>query len=408
MTTYHEAADSAFSRIIYLTGNQNAIYLPPNNGFWQQGNALSTCIEYLVRSKTPDNQNIVKNALDFVFDNYRMNALDNPQQWIQEGRYDTGSWLDDYGWWGIALQQAYQFSNQLGYDNSFCNRLLHVSQNCWIALQGGWDPSPVTPGPGITGGAWNHQTPDFALSGRNCITNEALWLLSQYFRQSVPGDPKYVDQNKASYGWFSGALSVNALFDQDGLVRERLVGMEYYDPSFVWTGDQGMFIAACRGNQSAGGGDAEPLARQIAQSVSMHLIDNNGVLHDRNLPSVYVTDFSKDYATGKGVLLRCLSAWCDSPNPPSDLRQLILNNAQAVWNNRLFKDEPPDPNDPTKQYQFGFNWNPKGNPPPPNGNGEPDFPNNDSSLFSQLILQVAGMSALNAALIFAADEPIPD
>jgi hypothetical protein len=177
-----------------------------------------------------------------------------------------------------------------------------------------------------------------------------------------------VDQNNNSYRWFKDAFPLKALFSKQGLVYERLVGTWAYD---------------------------------IAQSVTDGMLDENGVVHDRSLPLKY-EGFSKDYATGKGVLLRCWTAWSDPK--PSNWQTLVLDNAKGVWNNRVFKDDPPDPNDPTRQYQFGFNWNPKGRPPA--SGGEPDFPGNDQSPFSQLILQVSGMAALNAALLFAADQPI--
>jgi hypothetical protein len=351
VTTYQEAADFAFDRLMHLTGN-NQIYVD-NNGFWHQGNALSTCIDYLVSSGKPDNQKIVENALNSVFDVYRRGYEDDPVQWTQAGRYGQGSWLDDYGWWGTALQQAYQSSNQLGYDQAFSARLLRYSQNCWVALQGGWDPSPVTPGPGIRGGAWNHEVLADTLSGKNCITNEGLWRLSQFlYRSGVPDKQKYADQNNNSYRWFKDAFPLKALFSKQGLVYERLVGTKYFDQCWIWTGDQGMFMAACLGNQSAGGENPGSWAYDIAQSVKNHLLDENGVVHDRSLPLKY-EGFSKDYATGKGVLLRCWTAWSDPK--PSNWGQLILDNAKAVWNNRVFKDDPPDPNDPTRQYQFGFN-----------------------------------------------------
>jgi hypothetical protein len=100
--------------------------------------------------------------------------------------------------------------------------------------------------------------------------------------------------------------------------------------------------------------------------------------------------------------MRSWSIWGEETyrrmNRPDNFKELILKNANAVWNNR------PYPNDTTptkKKYQFGFNWNPNGKPV--DNGGEPTFPGGTKtpSDFSMLTVQVCGLAALSA--VFALD-----
>jgi hypothetical protein len=215
--TNRQAADKAFNRIMNLTGDSSIYNAEGINGFWQQGNALSTCLDYLIFTGQKDNekatnfQPIVKNAIVNVFAQHLFDIKVNdkrlglwpsdpsnpekpqapwdpslqidPSKWTSaasvpgsETKGPPGPWLDDYGWWGIAVQKAYQFSDRLGYDKQFSDCLLTLSRACWEALYGSWDEPPLPQG------AWNCKYDKWALTGRNCVTNELLWLLSQCLR----------------------------------------------------------------------------------------------------------------------------------------------------------------------------------------------------------------------------------
>src|SRR6476660_5000394 len=97
-----------------------------------------------------------------------------------------------------------------------------MSDACWEALRGSWDS--------INGGAYNSQAIDkktglpVPLTGKNCVTNETLWLLSQRLAVSAPGRLKYVDQNKLSPKWFLDAYQNGNLLSKGNLVLERPQG----------------------------------------------------------------------------------------------------------------------------------------------------------------------------------------
>jgi hypothetical protein len=192
---------------------------------------------------------------------------------------------------------------------------------------------------------------------------------------------------------------------KDGLILERFRDIGNGMPNWTWAGDQGLFTAAGMGSPSAGGDNLVDLATKISAAVESKLMDAGKVIHDHKVP---LSDFILDYATGKGVYLRCWSRWNGK-----NYNQLILNNAQAVWNNRNPPPDEPfeDPDPETRDFQFGFNWNPQGRPYDPNNpdSGEPNylpFGGAAALRFSLLILQASGMAALNAALLIAPDRTI--
>jgi hypothetical protein len=93
------------------------------------------------------------------------------------------------------------------------------------------------------------------------------------------------------------------------------------DPDWSWAGDQGLFTAACVGNKVAGGDDMANIATDISTAVESALMDKDNVIHDHNPPCDSWDSFIQDYATGKGVYLRCWSSWRDKKS-----NQLILAN----------------------------------------------------------------------------------
>ena len=148
-------------------------------------------------------------------------------------------------------------------------------------------------------------------------------------------------------------------------------------------------MGACLGNELIGGNKHADAARAVALRVVQNMTDTSLVLHDTLPPN---TDFNDDYATGKGAFMRNWVLWNDPafPKPADKFRELVAANATSAWNNRPWAS---DTSNSSKKYQFGFNWNPA-------AGGEPTFPGrtNNPSNFTCLVLQTAGLSAMNAVL----------
>src|SRR5262249_9851893 len=405
--TYRHAATFAFERVIDLIADYSVF--APVNGYWHMANTLDTCLQHLLieqKSPRPDSFNLVKNALDKVFDSRMRDKGESVEatDWGEWSRHGDGPWADDYGWWGVALITAYRNRGFLGYDETFSNRILKYARNCFTALAYGWDPSEAVEHSDVKGGAWNHQDLDQALTGRNNVTNEVLWIFSQRISDLDPNNEIYKDQVAASQKFFFDAKKKKAsedgaLLNAKGLVRERLLGMQNGYPGWYWVGDQGLFMGACLGHGDTAG------AKKLAEKVTANMLDSKAVLHDTISPN---SDFNDDYATGKGVFMRNWKMFLgvSEPNRPTNFQDLITANAKAVWNNRVTPEASG-----RAQYQFGFNWNPAGKPFKKGGKGgEPTYPNGDEnpSTFSLLVCQVAGLAALNAAcLLQSADVQIP-
>jgi hypothetical protein len=336
-----------------------------------------------------------------------------PADWGKWSRTGDGPWADDYGWWGMALTRAYRNRERLGYDPTFSDRILKYARNSFTALAYGWDPSEAVTGSGVYGGAWNHDV-NQAMTGRNSVTNEVLWIFSQLMNEiDGTNHPAYKNQMDASQKFFFDAYpkqwsDQGALLNEMGLVRERLLGMVHEHPSWYWAGDQGLFMGACVGRES--NNPNAPLALRLAEQVKANMLDSGdskAVLHDSISPD---SDFNDDYATGKGVFMRNWTLWIIRPSAsrPSNFADLIVANATALWNNRVTPNASGN-----AQYQFGFNWNPKGKPYNPKDpkSGEPTYPNGDTnpSNFSLLVCQVAGLAALSATCFLPqyADQQIP-
>ena len=230
MTTYKDAAGFAYQRALELIGPTNSVFVGPPNGFWHQADTLDACIQHLVLTNQSDSQNLVANAIKYVF-NTRMENKP-PSEWAQWRLTGDGPWADDYGWWGIALLRAYQNRSVLGYDDGFAEGILKLAEDCFHGLAGCWDNSEAVPGSGIKGGAWNHNDTSQALTGRNCVTNEVLWLLSQRLYGATKNS-EYLEQNNLVENFFFAAADkkLNLLYTDKGLVLERLKGMvnqEYF------------------------------------------------------------------------------------------------------------------------------------------------------------------------------------
>jgi hypothetical protein len=370
--TFRRAAVAGFSRLAQQ-------FVTPSifeGNFWFGGNTLRTCLDYLLGAKQPDTQGLVRKAFDVY------SSLESKGGW----------WRDDYGWWGTAFLVAIRNQSALGYppDEPLFTSLRTATAHCWQQLNDNWSDTHYPGAPTISGGVFNTKQQE-TMAGRNSVTNEQFWLLSDDLAALEPTQPEYAGMAAAEQEWFGRWLALpgkppntNGILNENSLVLERPLGNQD-DPSWYWSGDQGLFISALAGSGK------EELASKIAQSVVTNMTDDELVLHE-NLgftanPSL--AGFIADYATGKGVLMRNLSSFVQ-PDPSPLFVDFITKNAAAVWCNQL------------AGTQFAFNWN------PPVAGHEPTVLSVDgkSRALCDLIMQAAGQDALNAALAIAPDKEI--
>jgi len=382
MTTYKEAASTGFN----LLAQQ---YVTPkifDGNFWFGGNTLHTCLTYLIAAKETDTKLILKSAYGIY-------------QGMSSG---TDWWRDDYGWWGNAFILAINHRNELGYqgagNDQLFNSLSGAAQYCWGKLKSNWcaesygscdgDPDNSAGSADIIGGTFNtHNEPP--MSGRNSVTNEGFWILSQQLAQLFPQNPSFSAAASAESAWFQDWLAYpsnhrgkTGILNADGIVLERPTG-NGTDPAWYWSGDQGLFIEGLSFTGSA---------NDIAVSAVNKMTDKDMVLHENMSFNDYsnLKQYIADYATGKGIFMRSVAA-LNLVLPDRPFTKFIENNATAVWCNRM------------PGNQFTFNWNPQvaGN--------EPKIlqaVGSKTQTLCNLIMQTAGLEALNAALLSSLDEEI--
>jgi hypothetical protein len=385
--TYRSAAQAGFE---VLTQQYKTPHIFDGN-FWFGGTTLNTCLNYLVAAKQTDRS---VQILPTAFDVY------------QSLRTNPGWWKDDYGWWGVAFAFAISHRRQLGYGgpshDELFNELLAAAKSCWEQLRENWRNTTynrkvkggysdnAAAGADIRGGTFNN-SPDSTnppLSGRNSVTNEGFWILSQRLAQLVPGDPSYSQMAGAESAWFAQWLAFpknnsgrTGILNDLGLVLERPTGNRT-DPAWFWSGDQGLFINALSADSR--------LSHNIAKSVIANMTDDQNVLHD-NLQFLDFKDlqtFAADYATGKGIFMRNFLTLILAN--PARYSSFVKANATAVWCNR------------SKANQFTYNWNPA------DKTAEPRIlrVSGKSDQLCDLVMQAAGQEALNAAVYIAPDEVI--
>jgi hypothetical protein len=385
--TYRSAAQAGFE---VLTAQYKTPHIFDGN-FWFGGTTLNTCLNYLVAAKQTDRS---AQILPTAFNIYQSLST-NP-----------GWWKDDYSWWGVAFAFAISHRRELGYGGSshdeLFDGLLAAAKACWEQLRANWrdttynrrvkggysDNAAATVD--IRGGTFNN-SPDSTnppLSGRNSVTNEGFWILSQRLAELVPGDPSYSQMASAESAWFAQWLAFpknnpgrTGIINDLGLVLERPTGNRT-DPAWFWSGDQGLFIDALTANSR--------LSHNIAKSVIANMTDDQDVLHE-NLQFLDFKDlqtFAADYATGKGIFMRNFLTLVLAN--PARYSSFVKANATAVWCNR------------SKANQFTYNWNPA------DKTTEPRIlrVSGKSDQLCDLIMQAAGQEALNAAVYVAPDKMI--
>ncbi|HEY9760678.1 MAG TPA: hypothetical protein V6C97_36300 [Oculatellaceae cyanobacterium] len=384
MTTYLEAAIDSFA-LLYERWNHGKDF--DGYTFWFAGNILHGAVDYFAVKQdlgVPD----YKVAETFVLE--ALNAFDrivkepDPLRWA-----DTGFWLDDFGWWGVAFARAFI---RLNLDDDLKDRVKKYAKNCWICNHNGWDDSNVGPNIPIPGGIPNTKK-DEILAGKNCVTNSLFWLLSLMLHSADkdPNAPKYLDPKTNSSVWYQQAISQRLLFSDENLVRERFRDAPNY-VDWPWLGDQGLFLQCC----NLEGPDSHlPSAQQLANAVQAHRVLQSGVLSEGLFPipkdGPNKTVYWLAYATGKGIFMRNLQILNSSLAPPgmTPYAGWIRANATAVWNNRL------------ENNMFRFYWDKElPEPDPSDWRYKPDS-------IPPLVLHASGMSALTAAASLFPKDEIP-
>ncbi len=342
------------------------------NDFWKRGNTFDACLCFVnaAREQWPDDPEI-------------MAIQDTVTRMLQENltffhQFDPGSlWADDFGWWGLMGLNAYKHLKNQG-ETVLAGQFLKLSTDlCWeykknTAYDHGDSALPVKHG------CRNGDANGGSRGVKNTVTNSLLFLLSsRIYRLSLTEDianpEKYLDMAYRQWLWFDEWFRLDQykylkkIPPSGALVQERPMagfeGSDYYlkdhplwAEGWVWTGDQGMLLAAITDmylirNQlgewliknkidenfdvQAFGERTRSLVSMIGHGVQSALVGQaDGIIREAPCESSFGPHFGRDYIAGRGILMRYLGEKEVQSLMGVDLSGNIRSTAEAIWQTR--------------------------------------------------------------------------
>jgi len=366
------------------------------NDFWKRGNTFDACLTFVdaVQTRWPDDPEVkemqlkVKEMLEenLVFFN----------------KYDPGTlWADDFGWWGLMALNARKHLLKMG-EKDLAQKYLELSTDlCWeYKKKTAYDLTPdALPVPhGCRNGDANGQSKGV----KNTVTNVLLFLLSSRIyrvrlRENMPDNEKFLDMAYRQWLWFSQWFDLEEyeymkkVGSNGALVQERPMsffeGSDYTEKihppwaeGWVWTGDQGMLIAALTDmlmvkdelaswitkNNPNVYFDPESYAKTIrsiiqklAKGVELAFAsEEDGIIREAPCLSSFGPVHGRDYVVGRGILMRYIGSKEEKHFMGVDLDKNIRTTVQAIWDTRdTFNNQfQPEFTAPEKDKQYIQNF----------------------------------------------------
>jgi Glycosyl hydrolase family 76 len=340
--------------------------------FWKRGNTFDACLVFVdaLQQQWPDDpavKDIQLTVRDMLEEN--LTFFDS---------YDPGSlWADDFGWWGLMALNARKHLLKLG-ETELADKYLTLSTDlCWEYKKKTAYDHTTTAKP-VPHGCSNGDANGDSKGVKNTVTNVLLFLLSsRIYRltlaENIVDNEKYLDMAYKQWVWFENwfkldeyqYLKKTSLVG--ALVQERPMafseGSDYsekihppWTEGWVWTGDQGMLIAALTDmlavkNELAtwltkNNMDPEfdiavfenrisSLIKQIGNGVKTALVSNNDlIIREAPCTSSFGPVHGNDYIAGRGIMMRYLGASEEKALLGVDLSENIIATADAVWQTR--------------------------------------------------------------------------
>lgn len=370
------------------------------NDFWKRGNTFDACLVFAaaLNQRWPDDPEVIEmNAKIVSMLNQNLDFFNS----VDIG----GMWADDFGWWGLLALNARKFLLGQG-ELELADKYWTLSDElCWKQKRdAAYDHSPdALPVPhGCRNGDANGQS----LGVKNTVTNVLLFLLSSRIYRLAKSEnredrEKYLEMAYAQWTWFTEWFKLEEyeylkqLSGDGALVQERPMaefeGSGYTDKihppwaeGWVWTGDQGMLVAAISDmiaikddlerfiaeNELDPAFDvvgfekeASSIIRSIGTGVENALIaDVDGIIREAPCLSSFGHVHGRDYVAGRGIMMRYLGSQDIKPRLGVNLDQAVLRSVEAIWetrnkeNNQFQPEYTSEKNDKIYVEQFRQLW----------------------------------------------------
>ncbi len=342
------------------------------NDFWKRGNTFDACLVFVdaMQQRWPDDPEVKVIQItvrDMLVENL---AFFN--------QFDPGGlWADDFGWWGLMAINARKHLLKMD-EKELADKYLKLSTDlCWEYKKNTAYDHTTTAVP-VPNGCRNGDANGNSKGVKNTVTNVLLFLLStRIYRltlaEGIADNDKYLDMAYRQWLWFDAWFHLDEyaylkkISSSGALVQERPMaffeGSEYIEKEhppwaegWVWTGDQGMLVAALTDmlairkelaawleNNSI---DSEfdvaiyekrirALIIQIGNGVKTALVSNkDGIIREAPCLSSFGPVHGNDYLAGRGIMMRYLGAREEKDLIGVDLSENINDSVNAIWNTR--------------------------------------------------------------------------
>ncbi len=342
------------------------------NDFWKRGNTFDACLTFVdaAHQQWPNDPEVT--AMQITIND----MLEENLAFFSQ--FDPGDlWADDFGWWGIMGLNAHKHLLRMG-EKELANKYLKLSTDlCWeYKKKTAYDHT--TSAIPVPNGCRNGDANGVSKGVKNTVTNSLLFLLSsRIYRLSLVEDiddnEKYLDMAYRQWLWFDEWFKLDKyqylkqISPSAALVQERPMaffeGSEYMNKEhppwavgWVWTGDQGMIVAALtdmflvrhqladwleENNMDTNFDVAvfeeriRYLIMQIGNGIQTALICNeDGIIREAPCYSSFGPNHGNDYLAGRGIMMRYIGAEDEKKLLGVDLSENIKETAEAIWQTR--------------------------------------------------------------------------
>ena len=365
------------------------------NDFWRRGNTFDACLNFAdaLHQRWADDDEVksiqqkvnVMLEKDFAY----FKSID-----------PEGLWTDDFGWWGLMGLNARRHLLRTG-NKELADKYLELSTRfCWKkAKDHAYDfLSSANPVPhGFRNGD--------AKGAKNTVTNVLFFLLSTricrlMLADNVDDNEKYLDMAYSQWIWFDSWFQLDKYeylkktASGGALVQERptafFAGSDYteithptWHKGWVWTGDQGMLLAALsdllaiKNNLAtwisvhkkevnfdidAFTGKVHHYVSLISKGIKTTLVSNRDhIIREAPLIANMGPEYGSDYLAGRGIMMRYLGT-LDKSITGVDFKNNVTATANAIWqtrdasNNQFQPEYTSIENDKLYVQQFRSQW----------------------------------------------------
>ncbi len=341
--------------------------------FWKRGNTFDACLVFAqaVQQRWPEDPQ-VKRMTEKI-----KQMLEQNLTFFNSVKVE-GMWADDFGWWGLMALNARKLLLNFGDETELAKEYWELSTNlCWeYKKQTAYDHS--TDALPVPHGCRNGDAAGNNLGVKNTVTNVLLFLLStRIYRVAKAEDRedagKYLDMAYRQWVWFNQWFNLEEyeylkkLPATGALVQERPMaefeGSGYTDKihptwaeGWVWTGDQGMLVAALTDmfavkddiakhiatNYLEMEFDVEEFEQKVLQTIRLIgkgvrkalVADVDNIIREAPCLSSFGPEHGRDYLAGRGIMMRYLGDVQEKALLDVNLNKAVLKTAAAIWETR--------------------------------------------------------------------------